>query len=70
MVSSELSSRGKLDFTQFDHFKDGRKTKGGKKDFVPTGYSDSKLMNVLFTKELSRRMKGRGLTVVSLCPGW
>jgi len=70
VVSSMLSSRGKLDFTEIDHFKDGRKPEEGKKDFAPTGYCDSKLMNVLFTKELSRRVTGRGITAVSLCPGW
>ena len=70
VVSSMLSSRGKLDFTKFDHFKEGRKPEEGSKGFAPTGYCDSKLMNVLFTKELSRRVTGRGITAVSLCPGW
>ena len=34
------------------------------------GYSHSKLANVLFTIELAKRLKGTGVTVVSLCPGF
>ena len=70
VVSSGLSSQGKLDFDQFDHFKEGRRPEPGSKTFAPTGYCDSKLMNVLFSKELSKRVEGRGLSTVSVCPGW
>ena len=71
VVSSSLSSQGTLDFQKYDHFKAGRQAEpGSKRSFAPTGYSDSKLMNVLFCKELSSRAAGRGLTTLSVCPGW
>ena len=35
-----------------------------------TAYGNSKLGNVLFTKELSRKLQGCDVTVNSLCPGW
>ena len=70
VVTSSLSSQGCLDFEKFDHFREGRQAAPGSKSFAPTGYSDSKLMNVLFCKELSGRVAGRGLTTISVCPGW
>ena len=70
VVSSALSSAGKLNFEEYDHLKEGRQKDPASRGFAPTGYCDSKLMNVLFTKELSVRASGRGVTAVSLCPGW
>ena len=34
-----------------------------KKSFVPTGYSDSKLMSALFAKELGKRLAGAPVVV-------
>ena len=70
VVSSSLCAQGKLDFTEYDHFRSGRLPEPGRRSHAPTGYCDSKLMNVLFTKELASRRAGRGLTAVSVCPGW
>lgn len=70
VVSSALSSSGKLDFEKYDHFKEGRQPEPGSRSFAPTGYCDSKVMNVLFAKELSVKASGRGVMTLSLCPGW
>jgi len=70
VVSSSLQSSGKLDFTTYDHFKEGRQPDPSSKSFAPTGYCDSKRMNALFTKELAVRLQGKGVTAVCLCPGW
>jgi len=70
VVSSALQSSGRLDFDKHDHFKLGRIPEVDSKSFAPTGYCDSKLMNALFSKELSRRLLGKGVTTVSLCPGF
>lgn len=48
------------------HF-DDLNLKAGYKVFK--AYSQSKLANVLFTRELSRRLQGKGITVNSLHPG-
>ena len=70
VVSSGLSAFGKLDFEKHDHFKEGReKPDNPLPADAPTGYADSKMMNVLFAKELSVKVSGRGVTTVSLCPG-
>ena len=65
MVASHLASQGKLDFDNFDHFKEGREPKT--KTIAPSGYCDSKLMNILFCKELVTRSR---VTALSVCPGW
>jgi len=70
VVSSALSYWGKLDFEKYEHFKEGRpKLDEPVPANAPTGYCDSKLMNVLFAKELSVKASGRGVTTLSLCPG-
>jgi len=70
VVSSSLQSMGSLDFSTYDHFREGRQPLPTSKAFAPTGYCDSKMMNALFTKELAARLHGKGVTAVCLCPGW
>lgn len=48
------------------HFEDINLTKGFN---VIKAYSQSKLANVLFTRELARRLKGKGITVNCCHPG-
>lgn len=59
-VSSEAHRRGKLDFDDLQ----GEKRYSG----FPA-YCLSKLCNVLFTKELARRLQGKNVTVNALHPG-
>jgi len=60
-VSSSAHKRGHIDFDDL-FFK---KRKYSKMD----AYSQSKLANVLFSKELNRRMEGKGVTSTSVHPG-
>lgn len=60
-VSSDAHRGQKLDFDDLQ----SEKTYGGM-----AVYGRSKLMNVLFTYELSRRLKGQGVTVNALHPGF
>jgi NAD(P)-dependent dehydrogenase (short-subunit alcohol dehydrogenase family) len=59
-VSSEAHKYGKL---EFDNLQGEREYKG-----IPA-YSHSKLANVLFTRELARRLEGTQVTANSLHPG-
>ena len=59
-VASGAHKTGKI------HFNDINLTKGFN---VITAYSQSKLANVLFTRELARRVKDRGITVNCCHPG-
>lgn len=59
-VSSAAHAMGRI---QFDGL-------SGEKDYHPVrAYAQSKLANVLFTRELARRMKAFGVTVYSVDPG-
>ncbi|GIX99454.1 retinol dehydrogenase 14 [Caerostris darwini] len=59
-VSSSLYSKGVLNFDTLnskEHYEKGM------------AYKNSKLANVLFCRELSKRLEGTGVTVYSVCPG-
>jgi retinol dehydrogenase 14 len=60
-VSSGLAKNGKIDF---DNLQNSKNYKGMR------AYSNVKLMLILFTYELSRRLQGTGVTVNVLMPGF
>lgn len=60
VVSSGAHKIGKMDFDQLD-------MKRGYSAFA--AYGRSKLCNILFTRELARRLEGTGVTVNSMHPG-
>ncbi len=60
-VSSAAHCRAALDF---DNLMGQRRYNGWRQ------YSRSKLMNLLFTYELARRLEGTGVTTNALHPGW
>ncbi|CAH2246028.1 retinol dehydrogenase 14 [Pelobates cultripes] len=60
VVSSKLYKYGEINFDDLNSEKSYSKS---------FGYSRSKLANILFTRELSRRLEGTGVTVNALHPG-
>ncbi|XP_053399651.1 retinol dehydrogenase 13-like [Mercenaria mercenaria] len=59
-VSSRAHERGKINFDDLNSEKNYSRSEA---------YNQSKLANVLFTRELSKRLQGTGVTVNSLHPG-
>lgn len=61
MVGSVAHKAGRIDFDDI----------GMRKGYsVARAYSRAKLCNMLFTKELARRLEGTGITVNCVHPGW
>ena len=60
-TASNAHRKGKLDFNDLQSAKSYRPF---------TVYGTSKLANILFTRELARRLAGRGVTVNSFTPGF
>lgn len=66
IVSSMLHERGKIDFENLN----------GEKGFITTskranpGYCNSKLANMYFHVELTKRLEGTGVDTYALCPGF
>jgi NAD(P)-dependent dehydrogenase (short-subunit alcohol dehydrogenase family) len=59
-VSSGAHTSGKIEFDNLQ----------GERVYSPRVYENSKLANILFTIELARRLKGTGVTVNALHPGF
>jgi retinol dehydrogenase-12 len=59
-VSSNAHASGKIEFDNLQ----------GERQYGPRAYDNSKLANILFTMELARRLKGTGVTVNALHPGF
>lgn len=59
-VASTAHQRGKINYTDLN----------SEKEYDPAGaYNQSKLANVLFTKELAEKLKGTGVSVFAVHPG-
>ena len=68
-VSSGLAKNGKVDLDDLQGEKNYRGTKFYSPSRAP-GYDNAKLMLMMFTYELARRLKGSGVTVNVLMPGF
>ena len=68
-VASQAHKPNQIDFDDLEWQK--RDYRGYEGDlFRPTAYGQAKLGNILFTKELARRLQGSGVTVNCLHPGF
>jgi len=71
IVSSSLSKSGKIDLQKRDFIYDGRVPEAdAKKSFAPTGYCDSKLLNMMTCRELAVKLRGSNITTYAVSPGF
>jgi len=73
MVASTLSQGGKIDFDDLMLEKapiEGNAVAGGNIGGKVSPYGNSKLANILFARELAKRLSGTGVQTYALCPGW
>mmetsp|Transcript_8240 Transcript_8240/g.15404 ORF Transcript_8240/g.15404 Transcript_8240/m.15404 type:complete len:362 (-) Transcript_8240:92-1177(-) len=73
IVGSTLCKSGKIDLQKRDFVYDGRiPGADGKRSFAPMGYCDSKLMNMLTSRELAARLQESQSNVTTYCvsPGF
>jgi len=68
-VSSGLAKDGKIDLDDLQSEKNHPRTKAYSRRHAPV-YDNAKLMVMMFTYELARRLKGSGVTVNVLMPGF
>ena len=68
-VSSGLAKDGKVDLDDLQSEKNYPRTKAYSRRHAPV-YDNAKLMVMMFTYELARRLKGSGVTVNVLMPGF
>jgi NAD(P)-dependent dehydrogenase (short-subunit alcohol dehydrogenase family) len=68
-VSSGLAKDGKVDLDDLQSEKNYPRTKAHSRRHAPV-YDNAKLMVMMFTYELARRLKGSGVTVNVLMPGF
>jgi NAD(P)-dependent dehydrogenase (short-subunit alcohol dehydrogenase family) len=68
-VSSGLAKNGKVDLDDLQSEKNYKGTKAYSKVRAPV-YANTKLMLMMFTYELARRLKGSGVTANVLMPGF
>jgi NAD(P)-dependent dehydrogenase (short-subunit alcohol dehydrogenase family) len=66
IVSSLLHERGMIDFDNLN----GEKGFAGATSRINPAYCNSKLANMLFNVELSKRIRGTGVDCFALCPGF
>lgn len=59
-VASGAHAAGKIEFDNLQ----------GERRYTPKAYNNSKLANILFTRELARRLEGSGVTANALHPGF
>lgn len=72
-VGSTLCKSGVIDLQKRDFIYDGRVPEAeAKSSFAPTGYCDSKLMNMLTCRELAVRLRGSNtkITTYAVSPGF
>lgn len=71
IVSSSLAKMGKIDLKKRDFLHDSRSPDPiAKNSFAPTGYCDSKLMNMLTCRELAVKLQGSNITTYAVSPGF
>ena len=68
-VSSGLAKDGKVDLDDLQSEKNYPRTKAYSRRHAPV-YDNAKLMVMMFTYELARRLEGSGVTVNALMPGF
>lgn len=71
IVSSGLAKSGQIDLQKRDFVYEARAPKPGEKaSHAPNAYCDSKLMNMLTSRELAVKLQGSNITAFAVSPGF